>query len=452
MVARHGSLSLQLRFRHVRIMLMRPLLTILTLALLVICTAPVHADWPTVMGPDQTGVSHEKDIARSWPPGGPPVLWTVQVGPGFGGPAIRDGEVIILDRVEDERDVLRCFDFQTGAELWRWDHEVPGHLPYKGSRSVPTVGPQRVFAVGAFGNVYCVDRQTHQLQWQLDLLEQYPRDPHHFGYAQSPLLYEGHVVIAPLTDTVGLAALDSETGCVRWRSGPIGTKSYTSPTLREIDGVRCIIFITDQQISGIDPDTGELLWKFTEYNPPQQAALPTCIGQDRIFATAFDGAGSVMIRITRDGDAFSIEEAFRLKDHGAQLHAALFYEDHLYGKYFTKNEKGTLVSRLMCHDLDGQVQWDQGEPDHLERGGFIIVDDLLVILDDKTGELVLAEARADQYVEVARAKVLELKEPYALCPLAFTGGRLVVRDQNQMKCLDLKCIGQGEPPRTIPTE
>lgn len=417
---------------------MRPLLPILSLVFMNICAAQARADWPTLLGRDQTGVSHEKGVSRSWPFGGPPVLWTVQVGPGFGGPAIRDGQVFILDRVDDERDVLRCFDFQTGEEIWRWDHEVPGRLPHRGSRSVPTIGPNHVYAVGSFGNVYCVDRQTHQRQWHIGLLEQYPRDPHQFGYAQSPLLYHDHVIVAPLTDTVGLAALDKNTGAVRWHSGPIGTKSYTSPTIQRVDGVECIIFITKQQISGIDPNTGALLWKFTDYNPPQQAALPTGVGPDRIFATAFDGAGSVMIRIARDGNVFSVEEQFRLKEHGAQLHPTLFYENHLYGKYFTNDEQGKLVSRLMCHDLDGYVQWDQGEQSHLERGGFIIVDGLLVILDAKTGDLVLAEARPDQYVERARAKVLELKEPHALSPMAFTDGRLVLRDQNEMKCVDLR--------------
>ena len=384
-----------------------------------------------------TLVGNETALARSWPAEGPPILWAVQVGPGFGGPAIDNGQVFILDRVDDEQDVLRCFDFKSGEERWRWFNQVLGRLSNNGSRSVPTVDAHRAYAVGPFGHVYCVDRTTQRSLWQIDLLGQYPREPHQFGYAQSPLLYDDTVIIAPLTDTVGLVAVDQKTGRVRWRSDPIGTKSYTSPTLRTIGGLDCVIFITDQQICGIDAATGRIRWKFTNYNPPQQAATPTYIGADQIFTTAFDGAGSVMIKVTRSDDSFEIEERFRL-EYGAQLPPTLFFENYLYGKYFVYDDRRRLASRLICHDLDGNIQWNHGEEARLERGDFIIADGLLIILDAQSGELILAQACPTEYVELTRAKVLDLQMPYPLSPMALANGHLILRDQQEMKCIDLR--------------
>ena len=42
-------------------------------------------DWPNLRGPDYSGVSRESDLADSWPPEGPPVLWTEEIGRGYSG-------------------------------------------------------------------------------------------------------------------------------------------------------------------------------------------------------------------------------------------------------------------------------------------------------------------------------------------------------------------------------
>jgi outer membrane protein assembly factor BamB len=84
------------------------------------------ADWPQFMGPNGDGTSAEKGLARSWPADGPQVLWTVALGPGYGGAAIRGGHVYVLDRVDRQKDVLRAFALETGKEDWRFSYEAPG--------------------------------------------------------------------------------------------------------------------------------------------------------------------------------------------------------------------------------------------------------------------------------------------------------------------------------------
>ena len=41
------------------------------------------ADWPQWRGPNRDGVSAEKGLLKSWPKGGPPLAWKVDLG-GFG--------------------------------------------------------------------------------------------------------------------------------------------------------------------------------------------------------------------------------------------------------------------------------------------------------------------------------------------------------------------------------
>ena len=66
-------------------------------------------DWPQYLGPDRNSTSDQKDLLRSWPENGPEVLWTVDVGIGFGGPVIKDGKVYLLDRNDEVGDFMRCF-------------------------------------------------------------------------------------------------------------------------------------------------------------------------------------------------------------------------------------------------------------------------------------------------------------------------------------------------------
>ena len=74
---------------------------LITVILMVVTCSSLAADWPQYLGPNRNGTSLEKGILRTWPEGGPEVLWTVAVGKGFGGPVIKNDKVYLLDR-DDE--------------------------------------------------------------------------------------------------------------------------------------------------------------------------------------------------------------------------------------------------------------------------------------------------------------------------------------------------------------
>lgn len=270
------------------------------------------------------------------------------------------------------------------------------------------------------------------------MIKEFQSSPPNWGFAQSPLLYRDKVIIAPMSENVGLAALDRETGKTLWRSEGIGDGSYASPILRRVAGVEGIVFITKGQLSFIDPDTGKLLWSYGGYECRIPIPFATVIGDDRIFVTAGYGAGSVMIKVRKTGDGFGITELFRLKDHGSQIHPALFYEGFLYANFNTNENLSKNPDGLVCLDLDGNMRWQTGGSPNFERGNLIIADGMILILDGSTGHLTLAQASPKGYKELARAKVLDGKGKEIWAPLALSAGRLIVRDQNQMKCLRLK--------------
>ena len=126
---------------------MRHMVNVVAMVVLSVTCASA-ADWPWAYGPRRDNTSDEKGLLRSWPQAGPEVLWTVPVGAGFGGPAVSDGKVYLLDRDEKVGDKLRVFDLSSGKELWSFAYEAPGGFMFAGSRTTPTVDADRVYTSG----------------------------------------------------------------------------------------------------------------------------------------------------------------------------------------------------------------------------------------------------------------------------------------------------------------
>lgn len=117
--------------------------------ILVVSAASVAAaDWPRIYGPARDNTSTQKNLLRSWPAEGPKVLWEAPLGPGFGGPAVSDGKVYLLDRDEQVGDTLRVFELASGKELGTYAYTAPGRFMFAGSRTTPTVDGGLVYITG----------------------------------------------------------------------------------------------------------------------------------------------------------------------------------------------------------------------------------------------------------------------------------------------------------------
>jgi outer membrane protein assembly factor BamB len=112
---------------------------------------------------------------------------------------------------------------------------------------------------------------------------------------------------------------------------------------------------------------------------------------------------------------------------GATQHTPILYKDHIIGV----RPDGQLV----CLDFNGKITWQSGPAHKFGSGPYIIAQDMIYVMDDD-GVLTLAQASITGYKELAQAKVLE--GPDAWAPLALADGLMILRDVNQMVCLDVK--------------
>jgi len=420
------------------------------------------ADWPRFLGPDGTGVSPETGLARSWPEGGPPVLWTLDLGEGFGSAAVSGGKVYVLDRVRHRQDVLRCLDLATGKEKWNFAYEAPGEVPYPGSRQVPTIDGDAIFTVGPFGNLHAIGRTTHQPLWSRHIVKDFqepgaakadqPVLPT-WGFTQSPALYKDTIILAPLGPKVGVVAYERATGKLRWKSPPVGpgTFCYASPLLVTLGGVDQVVVFTNKKVdawvpailTSVDAATGRVLWTRETWKPYKlPIANPVKIGEDRIFISGGYGLGCFALQVKREGDAWATEYAFKDNNNCfAHLHTPALYKGRLYANSLSTNQPPK-PGGLVCLDLEGNLKWKSAPQATFDDGGFLVADDLIFIMHGKTGELWLVEASTDAFKPLAKAKVLKAEGATVWAPMALSDGRLIVRDLHQMKCLDVRQPGK----------
>ena len=422
---------------------------ILLLALLQSCSQPSH--WSQYLGPDRNATITGTKILRSWSEGTPKELWSVPLGEGYGGAAIYGDEVFILDRIKGETDILRCLDLNTGAEIWNYSYEAKGEISFPGSRTVPTVDNNYIWSVGPHGDFYCIDKETRKPIWNHNLLEDFDRELTTWGVSQSPLILNDLVIVAPHGQKAGLAAYEKTTGELVWKTRPLsGHPSHVSPTLASFGGLDQVIMISpfDRQDSTLthevvafDAKSGKEIWQYLGLKSFLTVTPAVVIDDQRLMLTdcSYDkgyNPVSIMLEITKTGENFEVNELFLTEEAGSKMHPAVQYENHLY-----LNHNGN-PNQMMCLTMEGDVVWEKGSAPGFEMGAMILINGLIINQNGKNGDIHLIEPSPEGYKELGKASFFSSSKSQAWAPLAFSQGKLIVRDQEKMVCVDLQKLAE----------
>lgn len=475
------------RARHVRLGESRKMKTLerrFLALLLVVATGSAQADWPQYLGPDRNGTSPERGLLRSWPEAGPKVLWTVPVGIGYGGPVVKDAKVYLLDRDDKVGDKLRCLDLSTGQELWQFAYDAPGSVMFPGSRSVPTMDGNNIYSCGHNGDLYCVGIHTHKPVWNKNVWTDFGGTPKSgasdgpgqragggaaarfpiWGITQNPLIYGDLLVVASQAPQAGVVAYEKLTGSVKWKTPSLGLVGYVSPAIVKVDGKDHVVMVTPStnpfmragggememgKVVGIEPLTGEVLWQYTNWHCHIPVASAVDAGDDQVLVVGGYELGATMLKVERQADgSYGAKELFTTKEFGDQTKPPLFHKGHFYAQYGTNSRRDGMV----CMSMDGKILWKTKRSPDFNKGGMILADGLILATDGAT-TLYLVEPDPSGFKALASAAVLTEagtgteNDPLASrvggntqnwAPLALSDGKLLIRDQRQMKCLAVR--------------
>jgi len=394
--------------------------------------ADLPGAWPQFRGTDRSGFVLVSDpLANEWPPAGPRRLWSVPVGEGYAGPVIEQGRVYLMDYDRDtQQDALRCLSLADGAEIWRFSYPVSVKRNHGMSRTVPALSSNRVVALGPKCHVGCVDATSGELLWTLDLVSEHGTKVPPWYAGQCPLIDNDRVILAPGGPDALLMAVALESGEILWKTpNPRGWKmTHSSVMPVPLGDQQTFVYCASGGVVGVSAVDGRLLWETTEWKisiatVPSPVSLP----DGRLFFCGGYNAGSLMLQLKTTEDGIQPVAQYRLKasEFGATQHTPILYGGHLYGIH----PDGPLV----CLSLDGRTLWSSGETG-FGLGPLLIADGKVFALDD-SGKLTMAEATAAAYRPLAQGDILHGYEAWA--PMAIAGSRLLLRDMEELVCLEL---------------
>lgn len=404
-------------------------------------------DWPEIYGKGRTGVWGESGILRKFPADGLKIAWRVPIGPGYSGPAVAGSKVFITDYEKRETggaERVICFDEQTGTTLWTYENPaaVYGKFAYNsGPRSTPTVDGDRVYVLGAAGDLYCLGTADGVLRWKLNLPEEYQAKMPSWGYAASPLVY-GHLLITPAGGAdARLIGLNKLTGEEVWRALPTpGGIDYTSPVIARAGGVDQLIYWVPGEVASLNPQTGAVYWQIP-FESAVCCATPTVDG-DRLIVSDFF-KGSALIRLAADKPTAELvwkgkgENEVKTDGLHSLMCRPVLKGDHLYGV--------CSFGQFRClKAATGERVWESMEPTRENRRwatAFIVRNGDVYFLNNDRGELIVADLQADGYHEVSRTQLLkptsggagtrELGKVNWVIP-AYANGHIVIRNDEEV--------------------
>jgi outer membrane protein assembly factor BamB len=418
---------------------------------LLVCMANIYAqDWPQYLGPDRNSISPQKNILRSWPEKGPEVLWTADLGIGYGGPVAKDGKVYLLDRDDLIGDMLKCFDLSTGKELWNFAYNAPGSVMFPGSRSVPALDGNYVYSCGPYGDLYCIDINTHKPVWNKNVWtdfggEEIPK----WAITQCPLVYGDLLILASQAPQAGVVAYDKINGNVKWATPSLGAVGYVSPAIVKVGGEDHVVMITASagggygrtgsggKVVGIDPRTGKILWEYANWQCRIPVPNAVDAGEGRMLITGGYEAGAAMIKVEKKADGtYGVTELYKTAGFGAHTQPPVLHNGFFYTQFTTNETKDGLV----CMSMDGQIKWKTGKSPVFDKGGLIIADGLLLGTDGGS-KLYLIAPDPSAFKPIASADLLkgatsDQRFPNQnWAPLALADGKLLIRDQSRLLCV-----------------
>ena len=390
------------------------------------------------------------------------LVWKQEVGEGWSGFAARNGFAVTMEQ-RGEYECVTCYEIESGKLRWLYKHKTRHrdamNLGRLGPRATPTIHEGRVYAVGAMGNVVCLDGSTGEFVWQKDLLDllgiktqshkdrgyqyQYEVSPLAWGRSGSPLIVDDTVVVTgggprpPFpedgqdpdsieTDFVTLLAFDKETGEERWRSGD-EMIAYGSPSLATLCGRRQILLVAESKALGFDAKTGELLWEHDREGSSEAAAncsQVTVISDDTILLTKGYNMGGELVEVRNDSGGFETEtlEA-NTRTLKTKLTSPVVHDGYAYS---------LSDGFLECTEVDSLARkWKKrGRFGH---GQMLLCGDKLLV-HSETGQLFLVKASPDKYQELGKIKTIKGVCWNTLCRF---GDYLLVRSELEAACIRL---------------
>lgn len=426
------------------------------LAVLFLASAALGDDWPQWLGPKRDSVWREEGIVERFPKSGLKVKWRKPVALGYAGPAVAGGKVYVSDyllkkgkvsNVPSKRDELEglervlCFDAKTGEQLWKHEEPRTYNISYpSGPRATPTVAGNKVYVLGAEGNLLCLSADKGKVIWSKDFKKEYGAETPIWGFTAHPLVHGDLVYcIVGGKDSVAVA-FDKDSGKEVWKNLSAYEQGYCPPTLIEHGGKEQLLIWHPEAINSLNPKTGAIYWS-VPLKPDYAMSItaPRLFG-DQLYVSGYKNA-ALMLKLGNGNPKilWSSKPKFGIACDNS---TPILEDGVMYG---VDGNSGALTA---ANIKDGKRLWETRKPTNdmegrLDHGtAFLFKHKDRFFLFSETGDLILAKLSPQKYEELDRFHVLEPtnstfgRKVVWSCP-AFAEKCLFARNDQELVCVSL---------------
>ncbi len=447
-------------------------------------------EWPQWRGPNRNGLSTETGLLKTWPEGGPKLVWqTSGLGGGYSTPSISGGKIYVMGS-KDQPDTggkggfgggggkgkggsggkggfggggpsypesVLCLNEADGKPIWSTEiGKTQGGYPCP--RSTPTVDGDRVYAISSNGVLACLDAGTGKLIWKKDFKD-FDGSCGMWAYAESPLVDGDRIICTPGGDSATLLCLDKMTGEEIWRSSAKGIKakpreggkrgfggggkgkggfgggfggkgSYS--TAGYASAVNATLGGTKQYVQFISGGVVGVHAKtgkiLWHYDEVGGSGQSTLtpIVKDESVFVSATKTGSGRAKVTGAGEKFTAEQAYFITELQNHHGGLVLVDGYVYGT----NNTG-----LVCLDFNtGKILWQNRS---VGKGSITYADGHLIVRGEN-GTVALVEATPEEYREKGRFRQPDRSGQLAWPHPVVSGGKLYLRDWDRLFVYNLK--------------
>jgi outer membrane protein assembly factor BamB len=399
-------------------------------------------DWLQWGGGGRNFMPEATGLALSWPPGGPKRLWTRPLGEGHSAvlaeagriytmyrPLQRSGERRGQDRGQEE--VVLALDAASGKTVWEFTYPAPtSGLDFSqgaGPHATPLISGNRIYATSTRKELFALDKATGTVVWSHDFMKEYGAPPPGRGYACSPTLHNGTIIVTVGGRGQAVAAFNQQTGALVWKAGDFD-ESPASPLLVDVDGQRQLVLFAGDKVAGLDPANGRVLWSHP-HKTDWGLNISTPVwspASHLLFVSSAYSTGSRTLELRQAAGKTTVAEKWFSGRMRVHIGTVINLGDYVYA---SSGDFGP--SFLSAVDLKtGKIAWQDRS---FSRAQLLYADGKLIILDED-GNLGLATVSPQGLKVLSRAPVLS---NVAWTPPTLAGTTLYVRDRKTIAAFNL---------------
>ncbi len=395
---------------------------LLSILIILLCGYTSEAQSPIGWrGPERDGVYPEKGLLKNWPSAGPELIWEVMdAGSGYSSPVVAGDRIFVTGLTKNQsQEILSAYTLD-GKKVFTTTYGTSWNKSYPGTRTTPTINGDRAYMISGGAQVACINTDNGQIVWKVDGGEVFERRPSTWGTSESPLVYDNKVIYSPGGNQTTIVALNAETGKVIWKSRPLRNRSsYVSPILISYNGKKQIIGMTEHQVTGVDPDNGDIEWTFSDWG--QRAVYKispnTPLYQNgQLFVCQGYNIGSFKLQL--NSDLTGVKVLWRNDDLDTHHGGFVLVNGVIYGSNWINNSLGKWVA---IDWTTGKTIYEDSWTGGKSKGSIITADNRLYCYDERRGTVGLVKPNRERFEVISEFRITKGDGPHWSHPVIKDG-------------------------------